>query len=195
MRRIRWAAVLAATALAAGACGSATAHPGNPGNPTTRPATASAPGRTTAQNKAAARAEAARLLRAVPLPPGGRRLTHSPMPGLRSASVGVGPSDPTMSRHTWWTVPMTSAAFARWLRHHRPHGMTSEGVASTTAQGFTSQDLTFDGRGTGAYSTPYLNFGFTACRDTLPHMQRLAVYTGEALDELERACGVDSKRG
>lgn len=32
-----------------------------------------------------------------------------------------------------------------------------------------------------------LNFGFTGCRDTLPHMQRLAVYTGEALDELEAA--------
>ncbi len=31
-----------------------------------------------------------------------------------------------------------------------------------------------------------LNFGFTGCRDTLPHMQRLAVYTGEALDELRR---------
>jgi diacylglycerol O-acyltransferase / wax synthase len=32
-----------------------------------------------------------------------------------------------------------------------------------------------------------LNFGFTGCRDTLPHLQRLAVYAGEALDELERA--------
>jgi len=30
-----------------------------------------------------------------------------------------------------------------------------------------------------------LNFGFIACRDTLPHMQRIAVYTGEALEELE----------
>lgn len=30
-----------------------------------------------------------------------------------------------------------------------------------------------------------LNFGFTGCRDTLPSMQRLAVYTGEALDELD----------
>ncbi|MCA9716264.1 MAG: wax ester/triacylglycerol synthase family O-acyltransferase [Myxococcales bacterium] len=29
-----------------------------------------------------------------------------------------------------------------------------------------------------------LNFGFTGCRDSLPHMQRLAVYAGEALDEL-----------
>jgi len=32
-----------------------------------------------------------------------------------------------------------------------------------------------------------LTFGFVGCRDTLPSMQRLAVYTGEALDELERA--------
>ncbi len=29
-----------------------------------------------------------------------------------------------------------------------------------------------------------LNFGFIGCRDTLPHLQRLAVYTGDALAEL-----------
>ena len=29
-----------------------------------------------------------------------------------------------------------------------------------------------------------LNFGFTGCRDALPHLQRLAVYSGEAYDEL-----------
>jgi len=32
-----------------------------------------------------------------------------------------------------------------------------------------------------------LSFGFVGCRDTLPHMQRIAVYTGEALEELEAA--------
>jgi WS/DGAT/MGAT family acyltransferase len=32
-----------------------------------------------------------------------------------------------------------------------------------------------------------LNFGFIGCRETLPHMQRLAVYCGEALAELEAA--------
>jgi diacylglycerol O-acyltransferase / wax synthase len=32
-----------------------------------------------------------------------------------------------------------------------------------------------------------LNFGFIGCRDALPHLQRLAVYSGEALGELERA--------
>jgi diacylglycerol O-acyltransferase len=29
-------------------------------------------------------------------------------------------------------------------------------------------------------------FGFTGCHATLPHMQRIAVYTGEAFDELEK---------
>ncbi|TNE91625.1 MAG: wax ester/triacylglycerol synthase family O-acyltransferase [Deltaproteobacteria bacterium] len=34
-----------------------------------------------------------------------------------------------------------------------------------------------------------LNFGFIGCRDALPHLQRLAVYAGEALEELEAAVG------
>jgi diacylglycerol O-acyltransferase / wax synthase len=32
-----------------------------------------------------------------------------------------------------------------------------------------------------------LSFGFTGCRDTVPHMQNLAVYAGAALDEIELA--------
>jgi WS/DGAT/MGAT family acyltransferase len=32
-----------------------------------------------------------------------------------------------------------------------------------------------------------LDFGFTGCRDTVPHLQRLAVYAGEAAAELEAA--------
>lgn len=32
-----------------------------------------------------------------------------------------------------------------------------------------------------------LNFGFIGCRDTVPHLQRLAVYSREALEELEDA--------
>lgn len=32
-----------------------------------------------------------------------------------------------------------------------------------------------------------VGFGFTGCRDTVPHLQRLAVYCGEAMTELERA--------
>ncbi|TJY64779.1 wax ester/triacylglycerol synthase family O-acyltransferase [Sinimarinibacterium sp. CAU 1509] len=36
------------------------------------------------------------------------------------------------------------------------------------------------------------NVGFTGCRDTLPSMQRLAVYMGDALDELEAVLGLNS---
>ena len=32
-----------------------------------------------------------------------------------------------------------------------------------------------------------LDFGFIGCRDTVPHLQRLAVQTGDALDALEAA--------
>jgi len=34
-----------------------------------------------------------------------------------------------------------------------------------------------------------LNFGFTGARDTLPHLQRMAVYLGEAVPELESVLG------
>ncbi|HEX7842511.1 MAG TPA: wax ester/triacylglycerol synthase family O-acyltransferase [Kofleriaceae bacterium] len=37
-------------------------------------------------------------------------------------------------------------------------------------------------------------FGFTGCRDTVPHLQRLAVYCGEALAELEAAVHPGSVR-
>jgi WS/DGAT/MGAT family acyltransferase len=35
-----------------------------------------------------------------------------------------------------------------------------------------------------------MGFGFTGCRDTVPHLQRLAVYCGEAITELEAVCGI-----
>lgn len=36
------------------------------------------------------------------------------------------------------------------------------------------------------------NISYTGCRDSIPSMQKLAVYTGEALDELEAAVGVQN---
>ena len=32
--------------------------------------------------------------------------------------------------------------------------------------------------------------GYTGCRDSVPHLQRIAVYSGEALEELEQALGL-----
>ena len=46
-----------------------------------------------------------------------------------------------------------------------------------------------------------LNFGYIGCRDGLPHLQRLAVYSATALAELEAALGLavpkdrESRRG
>jgi diacylglycerol O-acyltransferase / wax synthase len=39
-----------------------------------------------------------------------------------------------------------------------------------------------------------LNFGLTGARDTLPHLQRLAIYMGEALAEIERVVLGERKR-
>jgi diacylglycerol O-acyltransferase len=38
-----------------------------------------------------------------------------------------------------------------------------------------------------------INIGYTACRDSLPSIQRLAVYSGEALAELEEELGLAGK--
>jgi WS/DGAT/MGAT family acyltransferase len=37
-----------------------------------------------------------------------------------------------------------------------------------------------------------IHFGFTGCRDTLPHMQHLAVHAGEAMAELRQSTGISS---
>jgi WS/DGAT/MGAT family acyltransferase len=39
-----------------------------------------------------------------------------------------------------------------------------------------------------------MDFGFTGCHASLPHMQRIAVYTGEAFDELERLVLTPAKK-
>jgi diacylglycerol O-acyltransferase len=40
-----------------------------------------------------------------------------------------------------------------------------------------------------------MNFGFIGDREAVPHLQRLAVYTGEALTALERGLGLPSDAG
>ncbi|MCW2849804.1 MAG: wax ester/triacylglycerol synthase family O-acyltransferase [Marmoricola sp.] len=53
--------------------------------------------------------------------------------------------------------------------------------------------LLFHGQGlniTGVSNAGTFCIGYTGCRDTLPHLQRIAVYSGEALAELESALGL-----
>ncbi|MAA76133.1 MAG: wax ester/triacylglycerol synthase family O-acyltransferase [Salinisphaeraceae bacterium] len=54
--------------------------------------------------------------------------------------------------------------------------------------------LVFDGQALNITVVSYhdtFNIGFTGCRDSLPSMQKMAVYTGEALAELEDALGIE----
>jgi diacylglycerol O-acyltransferase len=44
---------------------------------------------------------------------------------------------------------------------------------------------------TGVSNAGQFCIGYTGCRDTLPHLQRIAVYTGEALEELESVLGIE----
>jgi diacylglycerol O-acyltransferase len=58
--------------------------------------------------------------------------------------------------------------------------------------------LIFDGQALNITVLSYadrINWSFTACRNSVPHVQRLAVYTGEALDELEQALSTPKKKG
>jgi len=51
----------------------------------------------------------------------------------------------------------------------------------------------FDGYALNATIVGYadhVSLGYTGCRNALPRLQRLAVYSGEALEELERAYGL-----
>ncbi len=58
--------------------------------------------------------------------------------------------------------------------------------------------LIFDGQALNITVISYadrIDWSFTACRSSVPHVQRLAVYTGEALDELEETLAGPKKRG
>ena len=53
--------------------------------------------------------------------------------------------------------------------------------------------LILDGQALNITAVSYagqFNIGFIGCRDSVPSLQRIAVYTGEALDELEKAYGI-----
>ncbi len=55
-------------------------------------------------------------------------------------------------------------------------------------EAFYPASIAVQGQGLNITAVTYagqFNIGFTGCRDTLPHLQRIAVYAGDALDELE----------
>ena len=90
---------------------------------------------TYAAHRAAARAEAARLLTLVALPGGAEYLDGQPAGGSLG-DEGMGPSDPGLTQTAWWQVPASPAEVGTYLRAHEPDGFTSnDDVPGTSIDG------------------------------------------------------------
>ncbi len=111
------------------------------------------------------------LLHAVPMPPSAREWSHSPTSGYRHASVGIGPSDPDLTRTTWWTVSLTREAFVSWLQAHAPQGVRAESDSGgqVESRGVWEQDQDFYAPSTTAHTKGWVNFAF------MPHGDGLVV--------------------
>jgi hypothetical protein len=87
-------------------------------------------GATAAGNRAAARAEAARLLLLARVPPGAVRLGRPPrsLPGPAMGTPGV---TSLVDQVVAWRVSLPFAATRAWLSAHPPRGLPSDGSASS----------------------------------------------------------------
>lgn len=69
-----------------------------------------------------------------------------------------------------------------------PGGETALYFRGWRAEAVHPLSIPFHGHGLNITANGYagtINLGFIGCRDTVPHLQRLAIYSGEALEELE----------
>jgi hypothetical protein len=82
---------------------------------------------TYADNRAAAAAESARVVGLVPVPQGAIRLSSPPPSWDGPSNSTLGPSDGTLTRTAWWTVPIDSAALRGVLLSTAPAGMRRDG--------------------------------------------------------------------
>lgn len=157
MRKGAWPTVVTVVALAvvAGLTATALSRSGDD-------ATAADAGSGYAANRAAAEAEAQRILDAVSLPPGAVREGRSPITALDQAVEGMGPSDTTLTRTAWWTVPERPTATAQWLRRHVPEGLrwSGGGASRTAGDGTPVRATSFDGAGSMTYTAPGLAVGW-----------------------------------
>lgn len=117
---------------------------------------------TTHDNVVATRKFSTWLLHAVPMPPSAREWSHSPTSHYRHGSVGIGPSDSDFTRTTWWTVPLSGAAFGSWLEAHAPHGLhaDSDSGGAVESMGVWEHDQDFHAASTTAHTEGWVNFAF-----------------------------------
>ena len=85
---------------------------------------AAAAGGSAAANRAAVRADAAKLLATVSLPPGATRSSGEPAgDGSVLARPSTSPGTANLvDRHQWWTVPGSPRSVLDYVKHHHPAG-------------------------------------------------------------------------
>jgi hypothetical protein len=176
----------AALCLLAAGCGSAVA----PSVPRVTSHRAAAP--TLAGNRRLARAEAAKLLALVPVPPGARRLNAAPVQAMGYPGV-AGLAD----ARGFWRLGMSFGSAAAWIAAHRPAGLRGTGGGSSgppDASGFDYDGPSGPAWGGAAEldievvsagpATSYMRAdGFVAWLDPVPYRdtatgRRLRVLTG-----------------
>ena len=97
---------------------------------------------TAAQNRAATRKEAARLLRLARLPAGITPI-KGPQRQLSGPAVGIPQGSSLVDRHRFWRTSMSMAIVFAYLKAHPPSGLDQSGTSSggTVTGGITSEGI------------------------------------------------------
>jgi hypothetical protein len=123
-------AAAAATCVMAVGCGTARAPASSPATVTPAPAQTSAPRvATAAGNRAAALAEAVRLLALAQVPPGAVRVAAPPR-SLPGPPLGTPLVSSLVDRVLAWQVRLPFTAVQAWLAAHPPRGLRTDGSSS-----------------------------------------------------------------
>jgi hypothetical protein len=116
----------------------------------------------TAENRAAAGAEAARIFESVRLPPAASTASQVGT-SFVLAEPCLSPSVQTRAIDSgWWVDPEPASMVRDWVVAHPPPGLAQQGVSVETLQGAELLCVEFTGESTDAYQQPFLTIAITA---------------------------------
>jgi hypothetical protein len=106
-------------------------------------------------NRTLATAEAARLIRDFPVPPGAREQASTPVLRLQHLRAFDGDVDRSLTRTRFWTVPLSARAAVAWYAAHTPANISGAFFDIAKKQLSPLGDLTWEtASGSDAYSAP-----------------------------------------
>ncbi len=141
------ATVLACVGCTAGSSGAEGVPPGSSTGPSASAEASTQPisTATAAQNRAATRKEAARLLRLARLPSGITPI-KGPQRQLAGPAVGIPQGSSLVDRHRFWRTTMPMATVFAYLKAHPPAGLEQSGTSSggTVTGGITTEGMAWN---------------------------------------------------